>query len=347
MSVATVDTEQDTTAALTRWLEDRLPGFRGPIRLEKFAGGQSNPTFALTTPTKSYVLRRRPAGALLQSAHAVEREFIAIEALGAAGFPVPQAYALCLDDSVIGSIFYVMERVDGRVFWDARLPEQTPAQRAQIYAQQIDVLAQLHNVDPQKAGLSNFGASGNYFARQINRWTKQYRASGAPEIPEMERLIEWLPATVPQDDVTCVVHGDYRLDNIIFKPDREEVAAVLDWELSTLGHPLADFSYFLMAWSMPEGERTALAGCDLAAMGIPSLEDAIARYNASAHHKAPQELNWHFAYNYFRLAAILQGIVGRIASGTANNTNASRQEARIRPLARKAIEFARRAGLDG
>lgn len=346
MSIATVDAELDSNAALTRWLEDRLPGFRGPIRLEKFPGGQSNPTFALTTPDKSYVLRRRPTGALLQSAHAVEREFIAIEALGNAGFPVPEAFALCLDDTVIGSTFYVMERVDGRVFWNARLPEQTPEQRASIYTAQIETLACLHNIDPQAVGLSNFGASGNYFARQIGRWTKQYRASGAREIHEMERLIEWLPSTVPTEDLSCVVHGDYRLDNIIFKPHREEVAAVLDWELSTLGHPLADLSYFLMAWSMPEGERTALSGCDLAQMGIPDLQSAIARYNAVARHKAPEQLDWHFAYNYFRLAAILQGIVGRIANGTASSTDASRQEARILPLAKTAFQFARRAGLD-
>jgi aminoglycoside phosphotransferase (APT) family kinase protein len=333
---------------LAAWLETNVEGYRGPLEVFQFKGGQSNPTYRLDTPDRKYVLRRKPFGKLLPSAHAVDREFRVITALHKAGFPAARTYGLCSDDSVIGSMFYVMENVAGRIFWDGALPAQTPAERTAIYAAQIATLAQLHNYDPEAIGLGDYGRPGNYFARQVERWSKQYRASETEHIPAMERLMEFLPRTVPAQDRVSVVHGDYRVDNMIFAADAPKVAAVLDWELSTLGDPLADFSYFLMLWHMPPAGKGAgssgIAGLDLKAAGIPSIEEACTQYCALTGRSGIPSLDWYFAYNMFRIAAILQGIAGRVRDGTAASAQAVETIKRIGPLSDAAWHFAQKAG---
>ncbi|MDZ4373807.1 MAG: phosphotransferase family protein [Phenylobacterium sp.] len=325
------------------WLQRNVPGYAGPLEVRRFAGGQSNPTYQLITPGRRYVLRRKPAGALLRSAHAVDREFRVIRALSDAGFPAPRALALCDDDDVIGSMFYVMEMVDGRIMWDGRLPDASPAERAAIYDAQIDVLAKLHTLDPQALGLGDYGAPGNYFARQVTRWTKQYRASESVPIPEMDRLIAWLPTSLPPESAPRLVHGDFRLDNMVFHPSEPRVVAVLDWELSTLGDPIADLTYLLMQWVMPPGEKNSLLDADLPALGIPSVDQCLARY-AELTGREVQSLDWCFAYNLFRLAAILQGVAGRFAAGNASTEKAAKAGGRVGPLAETAWRFAVRAG---
>ena len=341
-----VPTDELDVAKLAAWLEAAVPGFAGPLHVRRFAGGQSNPTYQLVTLSGRYVLRRKPEGQLLKSAHAVDREFRVIRALGKAGFPTPRAHALCEDDSIIGSMFYVMEMVDGRIMWDGRLPDATPAERAAIYDAQIEVLARLHRLEPIALGLGNFGATGNYFGRQVARWSKQYRASEGRDIPAMNRLIDWLPRSLPAERPARIVHGDFRLDNIVFHPTEPRVAAVLDWELSTLGDPVADLTYFLMQWVMPPGERNSLAGLNLEAMGIPSINQALARYADLTGDRVPS-LDWCFAYNLFRLAAILQGVAGRFAAGNASNAGAARAQDRVAPLAETAWSFALKAGAPG
>ncbi|MDB5457751.1 MAG: phosphotransferase family protein, partial [Caulobacter sp.] len=265
--------------------------------------------------------------------------------LGKAGFPVAKAYALCLDEDVIGTIFYVMDNVEGRILWDGTLPDYAPAQRRAIYEAQIDTLARLHTVDYAAVGLADYGKPGNYFTRQIDRWTKQYRASETSQIAAMDRLIDWLPATAPADDATSIVHGDYRLDNMILHPTEPRVIAVLDWELSTLGNPLADFSYFLMNWVMPSDQRGGLAEiADLTAYGIPTIDEAVARYCRLTGRDGLPNLDWYFAYNLFRLAGICQGIVGRVRDGTAASAHAELMEARVPVLANGAWAFAQKAG---
>src|SRR6202045_999459 len=259
-------------------MKENVEGYQGPLTVLQFKGGQSNPTYRLDTPGRSYVMRRRPFGKLLPSAHAVDREFRVIAALSKQGFPVAKAYALCTDDAVIGATFYIMSMEEGRVFWDPPLPSQTPDARRKIFTSKIETLARLHSYDPQAIGLGDFGKPGNYFARQVDRWTKQYRASETQHIPEVERLIEWLPKTVPAQERVSIVHGDYRLDNMIFHSSEPRIVAILDWELSTLGDPLADFTYFLMNWSMPPEGRSGIAGLDIKALGIPSIEEAEALY---------------------------------------------------------------------
>jgi aminoglycoside phosphotransferase (APT) family kinase protein len=335
-------------ARLSAWLQANVAGYTGPLEVFQFKGGQSNPTYRLDTPGRKYVLRRKPFGKLLPSAHAVDREFKVITALHKAGFPAAQTYGLCTDDSVIGSMFYVMENVTGRIFWDGALPSQTAKERAEIYAAQIETLAQLHTYDPDKIGLGDYGRPGNYFARQIERWSKQYRASETGRNETMERLMEYLPRTVPNQERVSVVHGDYRVDNMIFRADALKVAAVLDWELSTLGDPLADFSYFLMLWHMPSQAQGAgssgIAGLDLEAAGIPTIAEASVQYCKLTGRAGIPDLDWYFAYNMFRIAAILQGIAGRVRDGTAASAQALETIKRIGPLADAAWSFAKKAG---
>ena len=265
-------------AALARYLADRIEGFSGPLRVEQFKGGQSNPTYRLSTPDRAYVLRRKPPGKLLPSAHAVDREYRVLSALAGTEVPVARTHLLCEDESVIGTAFYVMDCVDGRVLWDPSLPGLSPTERGAIFEQMNRVIAALHSVDPTAVGLADYGRPGNYFERQIGRWSKQYRASETETIEAMDRLIDWLPANIPPGEETAIVHGDYRLDNLIFAADRPELLAVLDWELSTLGHPLADFAYHCMSWHVPSGVFRGLGGADLAALGIPSEAEYVASY---------------------------------------------------------------------
>jgi aminoglycoside phosphotransferase (APT) family kinase protein len=331
-------------AALDAWMAANVEGYAGPLNIRQFKGGQSNPTYELTTPDRTYVLRRKPPGTLLASAHAVDREFTVISALHAQGFPVARPYALCTDDAVVGSMFYVMEKVEGRVLWDLKLPGMEPTERRAIYDAQVDTLAALHAFDPAAIGLSDYGRPGNYFERQVGRWTKQYRASEIDPIPAMDQLIDFLPATLPPQGPTRIVHGDFRLDNLILAPDAAEVRAVLDWELSTLGDPMADFSYLLIAWVIPATQRNGLAGADIAALGIPLVEETAARYAEKAGVAAPANLDWLFAYNLFRLAAICQGIAGRVRDGTAASTHAKSMAAQVPLLAEASLSFARKAG---
>ncbi len=325
-------------ARLDTWMKENVEGFQGPLKVLQFKGGQSNPTYKLETPTRSYVMRRRPFGKLLPSAHAVDREFRVIAALGKQNFPVARAYAQCTDDGVIGSAFYIMSMEEGRVFWDPTLPNQPPEARRKIFTSKIETLAKLHVFNPEEIGLGDFGKPGNYFARQINRWTKQYRASETQHIPEFEKLAEWLPNMVPPQERVSIVHGDYRLDNMIFCSTEPRVLAVLDWELSTLGDPMADFTYLLMQWTMP-----GLAGADLQALNIPSMEEAAQIY-CNVTNMAVPDLNWYFAYNLFRLAGIAQGIAGRIRDGTAANAKAIESAKRSVPLSKAAWEYAQKAG---
>ncbi|MBV1694502.1 MAG: phosphotransferase family protein [Hyphomicrobiales bacterium] len=333
---------------LARWMEETVQGYAGPLEVHQFKGGQSNPTYRLDTPGKRYVLRRKPFGKLLPSAHAVDREFRVISALHSQGFPAPKPHALCADDTVIGSMFYVMDMVAGRIFWDGALPTLSNAERRAIYEAEIRTLAQLHTYDPVAIGLGDFGKPGNYFARQIDRWSKQYRASETGQNEAMERLMEFLPRTVPEQERVSVVHGDFRLDNMIFAADAPQVRAVLDWELSTLGDPLADFTYFLMLWEMPPSQGTAgssgIKGLDLKALDIPTIEEAVALYCSLTGRKGLPSLDWYLAYNMFRIAAILQGIAGRVRDGTAASAAAVQAVSRIGPLSDAAWSFAKKAG---
>lgn len=330
--------------ALDAWMAAHVEGYAGPLTIRQFKGGQSNPTYELTTPGHAYVLRRKPPGTLLPSAHAVDREFKVISALSTQGFPVARPHALCEDDGVIGSMFYVMDKVEGRVFWDLKLPGLAPAERRAIYEAQTDTLARLHAFDPEVIGLGDYGKPGNYFARQVGRWTKQYRASEIDPIPAMDRLIEFLPDTLPPEGPTRVVHGDFRLDNLIVAPDRAQVRAVLDWELSTLGDPMADLSYLLIGWAIPASLRNGLKGADLEGLGIPSLEQTVERYADVSGLPAPTNIDWLLAYNLFRLAAICQGIAGRVRDGTAASSHAQSLAAQVVPLSDAALHHAVKAG---
>jgi len=332
-------------ASLQRWMETHVEGFKGPLTLNQFKGGQSNPTYQVVTPTKKYVLRKKPGGKLLPSAHAVDREYKVISALHTTGYPVARTYALCEDDSVIGSMFYVMDMVEGRVLWNGLLPNQTKRERRAIYENKIATLAKLHMTDHVKIGLADYGKAGNYFARQVDRWSKQYKLSETESIPEMDRLIEWLPTSIPAGERTSIVHGDYRLDNLILHATESRVIAVLDWELSTLGDPLGDFTYYLMSWMMPHDGRAGLGRQDLDALGIPTRDEVVTQYCAATGRDDIPALEWYFAYNAFRLAGILQGIAGRVRDGTAASAHATQMTNRIRPLAQSAYGFAQRAGL--
>lgn len=337
-------------AALEHWLQDRLPGFVGPLSVEMFKGGQSNPTYKLITPQRAYVMRAKPGpvAKLLPSAHAIEREFRVMSALQGTGVPVAQMHVLCEDESVIGRAFYVMECVDGRVLWDQSLPGMAREQRGAIYDEMNRVMAALHTVKPLEIGLDGYGKPGNYFERQIGRWSKQYQASITQPIAEMDRLMEWLPNNIPamarDESMLSVVHGDFRLDNLMFHPTEPRVLAVLDWELSTLGHPLADFSYHCMSWHIPPGMFRGIGGLDVKALGIPTEDEYIALYCERTGIAQPAQLkadwNFYLAYNMFRLAAILQGIAKRVEAGTASSDQAVKSAAGARPMAEMAWQFA-------
>lgn len=330
---------------LAAWLAGHVAGFGQLAGVEKFTGGQSNPTYRIFDGSRTLVLRRKPFGQLLPSAHAVEREYRLIAALHPTGFPVPAPLALCEDVTVIGAAFYVMEMVGGRACWDGTLPELAREQRRPVYESMIDTLADLHRLEPATLDLADFGAPGNYFERQVRRWTKQYRAAQTDDIPAIERLIEWLPRTLPAQDRVSIIHGDYRIDNLIFASDRGKVLAVVDWELATVGDPLADFAYLAMNWVMPAGGRRAqLGGLDLAELGIPDLATMTKRYCARVGRSSVPTLDWHFAYCLFRLAGIVQGIKKRALDGNASGRDAEEQGSRVPILAEQAWEFARRAG---
>jgi aminoglycoside phosphotransferase (APT) family kinase protein len=331
-------------ARLADYLGAHLAGFAGPLTIKQFKGGQSNPTYLLETPARRYVLRRKPPGKLLPSAHAVDREYRIISALHAQDFPVAEPLAYCADERIAGTPFYVMSFADGRVFWEPQMPGSNPAERAAVYDGMNETIARLHSFDPAKIGLADFGRGDNYVARQVERWSKQYRASETEKIDAMERLIEWLPHHIPPGGPVRPVHGDYRLDNLIVAKDAPKIIAVLDWELSTLGDPLADFSYHLMAWHMPHSESAAgtasLVGHDLRALGIPSMADYVGAYVKRTGLDPRPHLPVYLAYNFFRIAAILQGIIGRVRDGTATSEFAPAKAAMVRPLADKAWEFA-------
>jgi aminoglycoside phosphotransferase (APT) family kinase protein len=329
---------QFDVARLEQYLAAQVPGFAGPLTVEQFKGGQSNPTYKLLTPKKNYVLRRKPPGKLLASAHAVDREYRVISALAGSDVPVARAHCLCMDESVIGTAFYVMDCVEGRVLWEPGLPGMQPQERRAIFMEMNRVIAALHQVDYAKIGLADYGKPGNYFARQIDRWTRQYRASETETIDAMDRLITWLPANIPagpDSDQTSIVHGDFRLDNLIFHPAEPRIVAVLDWELSTLGHPLADFSYHCMTWHIPAGMFRGLMGLKLAELGIPAEAEYVAQYcKATGRGPIPPD-HWDFymAYNLFRIAGIAQGIVGRVREGTAASKQAESMGRIVQPLA--------------
>ena len=333
-------------AALERWMANSVEVFAGPLSVEQFRGGQSNPTYKLVTPARSYVLRRKPPGKLLPGAHAVDREYRVITALGAQGFPVARTYGLCLDESVIGTAFYVMELVEGRIFWNVTFPEVPRAERPAYFDAMNATLAALHGIDPEAAELGDYGKPGNYFARQIGRWSKQYlEDEEAGRVAEMDRLVAWLPENIPADEPQPrVIHGDFRCDNMIFHPTEPRVLAVLDWELSTLGHPLADFSYHLMMYRMPEGMSSGLAGLDLAALNIPSEADYVAAYCRRTGRDGITNLDFYVAFNLFRLAGIVHGIKGRVARGNASSAHAAAMATSLEPLAALAWEQAKKAG---
>ncbi|MDM0045624.1 phosphotransferase [Variovorax dokdonensis] len=338
--------------ALSTWLSSNLEGFEGPLTVEMFKGGQSNPTYKLVTPGKSYVMRAKPGpvAKLLPSAHAVEREYKVMRGLAGTDVPVPRMYVLCEDESVIGRAFYVMEFMAGRVLWDQSLPGLANDERSALYDEMNRVIAALHTVDVAKCGLSDYGKPGNYFERQIGRWSKQYVASVTEPIAEMDKLMEWLPAHIPasaRDERVSVVHGDFRLDNLMFHPTEPRAIAVLDWELSTLGHPLADFSYHCMSWHIPPGSFRGLGGVDVKSLGIPTESEYVRRYCERTGIATPESLapdwNFYLAYNMFRIAAILQGIAWRAQQGTASSEQAVASGRGARPMAEMAWRFAQQA----
>jgi aminoglycoside phosphotransferase (APT) family kinase protein len=331
-------------ARLAAYLETKVPDYRGPLAVRQFKGGQSNPTYFLETPQRCFVLRRKPPGKLLPSAHAVDREFRIISALHRRSFPVPEPLAYCDDPDVVGTAFFVMGFVEGRIFWEPHLPASNRQERAAIYDAANATIARLHGFDPAAIGLADFGRGENYVARQVERWSKQYRTSQTDDIADMERLIEWLPRHLPPAGPVRLVHGDFRLDNTIIAADAPKILAVLDWELSTLGDPIADFTYHLMKWHMPETDTGAstgsLLGHDLAALGIPAMSDYVDAYVGRTRLDPRPYLPVYLAYNFFRIAAIYQGIVGRVRDGTATSEHAPGKAAMVAPLAATAWAFA-------
>jgi aminoglycoside phosphotransferase (APT) family kinase protein len=330
-----LDTHAFDTERLEHYLEAHVEDFRGPLQAKRFSDGQSNPTFLLETPEQRYVLRKKPAGILLPSAHAVEREYRVITALQGSGVPVARSYCLCEDSTIIGTPFYVMEFVNGRVLWDPTLPGMRPSERTAVYDDMNRVVAALHGIDPVSVGLADFGRPGNFFERQIARWTRQYRASETETIDAMDALIDWLPAHIPAGDETTIVHGDLRLDNLIFHPTEPHIIAVLDWELSTLGHPLADFAYHSLTWRLSADEFRGMRGADLSQLGIPDEQAYLERYCQRTGRAAIPRQEWDFylAYSMFRLAAILQGILKRAIDGSASSAQAFETGSKARPIA--------------
>jgi aminoglycoside phosphotransferase (APT) family kinase protein len=342
------EAHQFDEGALDAWMRANVRDYAGPLEVRQFKGGQSNPTYKLVTPGRSYVLRRKPPGLLLKSAHAVDREYRVITALFGAGFPVAETFGLCTDEAVIGTWFYVMDCVEGRIIWDGTFPDVPTADRRAHFDAMNATMAQLHMLDPVAIGLEDFGKPGNYFARQIGRWSKQYLEDElAGRVPDMDRLVEWLPANIPPGDEVAVVHGDYRCDNMIFHATEPKVLAVLDWELSTLGHPLADFSYHLMMYRMPPTGTVGLSDVNLAEMNIPTEQDYVEAYCRRTN-RDPAEvaanMDFFVAYNMFRLAAIVHGIRGRVVRGTASNAHARATASTVEPLAALAWEQAKKAG---
>jgi aminoglycoside phosphotransferase (APT) family kinase protein len=340
-----VERQRFDVAALEAWMHAHVAGFEGPLQVEQFRGGQSNPTFRISTPARRYVMRRKPAGKLLPSAHAVDREYRVMTALAGTEVPVPRTHGLCTDDAVIGSAFFIMDCVEGRVFWDGTLPGMQPAERRAIYEEMNRVIVALHKVDYAAVGLADYGKPGNYFERQVGRWTKQYQASETETIEAMNRLIEWLPRNIPPGDETTVVHGDYRLDNTIFHPTEPRILAVLDWELSTLGHPLADFSYHCMSWHIEQGGPfRGLGQVDHAALGIPTEREYIDLYCRRMGRAPidPRHWNFYLAYNLVRAAGITQGIMKRVQEGTAASLHAVEAGKKARPMAELGWQFAQR-----
>jgi aminoglycoside phosphotransferase (APT) family kinase protein len=326
------DAHRFDATRLEAWMQANVEGFAGPLTVEQFKGGQSNPTYKLLTPGQNYVMRRKPPGVLLPSAHAVDREYKVITALGTTGFPVAKTFGLCTDDSVLGTWFYIMDCVDGRVFWDSTFPDVPKAERRTYFDAMNATIAQLHQTDFAAIGLGDFGKPGNYFARQIGRWSRQYlEDEAAGRDPNMDRLVEWLPDNIPEGDEVSVVHGDYRCDNMIFHPTEPRILAVLDWELSTLGHPFADFAYHAMMYRMPPSIVAALGGADLAALCIPTEAEYLAAYAARTGRTDLAAYDFCIAFNLFRMAAIFHGIKGRVVRGTAASTHA-RERAKSFPL---------------
>lgn len=332
-------------AALDRYMRAHVAGFEGPLSIEQFKGGQSNPTYKLTTPDRAYVLRRKPPGKLLKSAHAVDREFRLLSALHPAGVPVAKPYVLEEDDSIIGTAFYIMEFVAGRIFWEAALPGVAAAERTALYDAMNSTIAQLHSVDYQAVGLGDYGKPTDYIKRQVSRWSDQYRASKTEEIPAMDNLMAWLPDHIPAAEDVSVVHGDYRIDNLIFDAAEPRVRAILDWELSTIGHPLADFSYATMLWRLPPHVFNGIKGLDLKALGIPSEEDYVAAYCRRTGREQIPDWDVYMIYNIFRMAGIMQGIMGRVVAGTATSAHAVANGKLAKPLAEIAWAEVERLGL--
>ncbi len=328
---------------LHRYLEKNLPGYSGPLAVRQFKGGQSNPTYQLVTPAGRHVLRRKPPGKLLKSAHAVDREFRVISALNTIDFEVPRAHFLCEDEAVIGTAFYLMECVEGRVIWDPTMPGFAPKERRAVYASLYDVLARLHMASVEALGLEGFGRPGNYFARQISRWSKQYEASETEKIPEMDHLRKWLPENIPPGDSTCVVHGDYKLDNTIVHPSEPRVIAVLDWEISTLGDPLGDLTYFVSQRFTPGSAFEGLDDAALGALGIPTIDEVITNYCARVGRAPIENVDFYLAYNLYRSGCILQGILGRVRDGTAASAHAGSQVG-VSVLGERAMQLAQRLG---
>ncbi len=331
-------------ARLDEWMTAHVPGFAGPIQVERFAGGQSNPTYRLRTPGRSYVLRRKPSGVLLKGAHAVEREARVLSALAGTGFPVPKVHALCTDDAVIGSWFYVMDMVEGRIFWNSTFEGLPTAERAACFDAMNATLAQLHGVDFRAIGLSDYGRAGGYVERQVRLWSRQYTGDeAAGRNDHMDRLVAWLPENIPEDDETAIVHGDYRVDNLIFHPTEARVIAVLDWELSTLGHPLADFAYHAMMYRMPADIIGGIEGADLRAAGLPDEAAYTAAYCRRTGRDGIPDLDFYIAFNLFRFAAILHGIGGRVMRGTAASADAVALASRFERVAELAWRQAERS----
>lgn len=335
--------EQLDEARLATYLAEHIPGFSGPVTATKFAGGQSNPTFKLQTANTTYVLRRQPPGKLLKSAHAVDREYRVIKALENTDVPVAKVYHLCEDTDVIGSMFYVMEFMDGNVYWDSSLPDVNDTQtRRTMYQNMVKVMATMHCVNVDEVGLGDYGRPGNYFERQISRWTKQYRLSEIQVIPEMDTLIAWLEANIPADDgKVSLVHGDYRMDNLMFAKDSTNIIAVLDWELSTLGHPYADLAYQCMQLRLPDnvGKATGLGDVDRAELGIPSEEEYVAQYCELVGIEKIENWSFYLAFSFFRLGAIAQGVAKRAVDGNASNKEALQVGKLVQPLAQYALKL--------
>ncbi len=329
-------------AALARWMAEHVEGFAGPMEVRQFKGGQSNPTYQLVTARRTYVLRRKPPGPLARGAHAVDREARVLGVLGDSGFPVAKVHGLCTDDSIIGSWFYVMDMVEGRIFWDATFPDVSAADRPLYFAAMTQTLARLHRIDPDAVGLGDYGRAGNYFERQISRWRRSYlEDTDAGRDPGMDQLIEWLPQAIPASRDSAIVHGDFRCDNLIFHPTEPRVVAVLDWELSTLGHPLADFTYHALMYRMPPHIVAGFGGIDPAPLNIPSEEDYIATYCAATGRAGIPDYEFYVAFNFFRMAAIFHGIKGRVIRGSAASAHSVARVQHYPDLVRLAVEAAR------